>query len=123
VDILTAGTSSINALFIGNILGSNDVAEDMANMIVDSGLEDFRAINGVGSTICLSFSNNVFGLPELLVNNAGVGSFILELQGSTNGGFGIALPANIILAPFGSTCEPLVAAEEAAFAADGFPAQ
>ncbi len=122
VDILTAGESEINVAFSGNNLALNDFAEDPNNdPIVDSFLEDFRAINGVGSQVCLSFSNNFFVLPDLLLNGGAFGSFVLELDGLTNGGFGVPLPPGITAADFGSTCEPAIAAEEMAFLADGFP--
>ena len=119
---MTFGNSQINVLFGDNNLALNDFAEDTNNdPIVDSGLEDFRAINGPGGQICLSFTNNFFVLPELLANGGGFGNFILELDGLTNGGFGMPLPPGITAADFGSTCEPSVIAAETAFMADGFP--
>ena len=122
VDILTVGTSTINAEFIGNNFGGNDVTEDTNNdPIIDSFINDFVALNGIGSNICLSMSSTFIGLPEALINLSAQEDFVLELDGGTNGLFGLPTPPNIELMDFGSTCDPLITAEELAFEAAGFP--
>ena len=50
-----------------------------------------------------------------------MGDFVLELDGGTNGLFGIPTPPNVDTADFGSTCDPAITAEEMAFLAAGIP--
>ena len=123
MDIDTFGTSTINAEFIGNNFGLNDVSEDTTNdpIIDDVNVSDFEAINRIGSTICLSMSSNLVFFPENLVNLSAQEDFVLELDGGSNGFFGLPTPPNIEAMDFGTTCDPAITAEEMAFTAAGFP--
>ena len=121
VDILTMGTSAINAQFIGNNFSGNDVTEDPNNMIIDILFSDFDAVNFAGSTICLSMSSTLVGLQENLINLGAQEDFVLELDGGTNGLFGLPTPANVEAMDFGDVCDPAIFAEEMAFVAAGFP--
>ncbi len=125
VDLLATDTATMNVLMVDNNAAGNDQGEDLGNdPIIDSFLEDFRAINNNAGTsnICLSMSNNFFAFGSLILNQLPnlPSQFILELDGNTNG-FGPGIGINTQNAPFGSTCEVSIAAEEAAFAAAGFP--
>ena len=122
MDIGTFGASTINATIFGNNFAGNDVAEDPNNdPVLDILFADFEAINGPGSNICLSLSNTFIALADNLVNNSAMEDFVLELDGGTNGLIGVPFPANIDEAVFGSTCDPLITAEEMAFLMAGFP--
>ena len=121
VDIQTAGTSSINAQFLGNNFGGNDFTDDVNTMPDERFFSDFAAVNGLGSTICLSMSSTFVVFPEQLINLSAQEDFVLELDGGSNGLFGLPTPANIQAEDFGSTCDPLISAEELAFMAAGFP--
>ena len=122
VDIFTAGTSAINLAFVGNNFSGNDITEDPNNGVPnDIFISDFDAFNSAGSTICLSMSSTLVGLPENLINMGGLADFVLELDGGTNGLFGLPTPPNIDAQPFGSVCDPAISAEEAAFVGAGFP--
>ena len=121
VDIDTMGASTINAQFVGNNFGGNDQTDDV-NTAPDERFEfDFAALNMPGSTICLSMSSTFLVFPENLVNLGGLEDFVLELDGGTNGFFGLPTPFNIDTEEFGTTCDPAIAAEELAFIAAGFP--
>ena len=125
VDLTANNSGTINAIMSGNNSAFNDVGEDPTNdPMIDNSMFDFNAINNnntLNSSICLSMSSNFFGFGTGIINAPPntPGRFILELDGLTNGP-GVA-GANTQTAPFGSTCEALVSASEAAFSADGFP--
>lgn len=114
--LITNDTSSMNFLMDTNVVSGNDIGDDtnIPTLLID----DMIATNSVGSTMCLALSSNAFGLGATFQNNSGAAAGILELDGLTNSG-GIAA-GNFTAAPFGSTCEPAIAAEEAAFDALGF---
>ena len=123
LNLLTQDTGVINTIMLDNALGGNDLGDDPV-AVNDTLIDDMTVINGVTGRICLSMSNNSFSLlPPQFVNLGAPGFFVLELDGLTNG-FGagaVGTPATFPL--FGTVCEPLVAAEETAFLADGFPPQ
>ena len=122
MEIQTFGASTINAEIFGNNFSGNDVTEDPNNdPIPDSFFFDFEAVNGVGSTICLSMSNTFITLADTIVNLSAMEDFVLELDGGSNGLIGVPFPVNVDEAVFGSTCDPLITAEEMAFLAAGFP--
>ena len=134
----TLDTSRINALLVGNDLADNDYGNDTDDDPIrqDLGI-DFIISNSLGSEMCIAMSNNFYTtLPNVghpvtggfslpggfsIFNTGAPGDLVLELDGNTN----LFAPGDV-LAPavfpaFGSTCEALIIAEEAAFIADGFP--
>jgi hypothetical protein len=121
LDFFTEPDGTINAVAVGNNFGGNDVGEDLGNGIIDSNISDMRVINN--GVLCLAMSDNFFVFdPEFLNNNAAA-FFRLELDGNTNG-FGFAdVMTPFTPGAFGSVCEGLIEAEEAAYLADGFPPQ
>lgn len=121
LDIVSTDNAALNASVIGNNLAGNDIFNPVA--MLGPPTDDFRALNlSNTSSLCLSMSNNFFTLGAVIANAAiAPGQFPLELDGFTNG-FGAAIGVNTADTPFGSTCLPAIQAEEAAFAAAGFPA-
>ncbi len=108
MSLLTAGDSTINALWINNAMSGNTGA-------------GATATNAPMSNICLAMSSNFFSNGFTAVNNAAAVDFVVELDGFTNGFGPGALPGNVTVLPFGSTCEPAIALQQAAFNAAGFP--
>lgn len=120
LNLTTTGGSELNILMDGNVIAANDQGGPLPpGPPVDAFIFDMLATNGIGSTMCVSMSSNTFVFPATLINNSGTPAGILELDGLTNG---IGFPTAINFTPqlFGSTCEPAITAEEAAFAAAGF---
>ncbi len=118
LDIQTSNNGVANILLVGNAFGS-DFGED-APPAQTSNLDDMDITNGVGGTICLAMSNNTFQWPAFVFNPGNPTAFTLELDGLTNG---IGVPTivdPVTLAPFGTFCEPAIAAEEALFISKGF---
>ena len=108
-NLTTAGTSTINAFWENNGFTGN-------------GTPAASVTNGAGSLVCIALSSNFFDNGFAATNAGAVGDFIVELDGLSNGFGAGSLPANLTVGPFGAVCQPAIATEEAAFAADGFPA-
>lgn len=119
LNLTTTGSSELNILMDTNIITGNDLGDNQNPPPIELLVRDMLAVNGVGSTMCIAMSSNAFGLPADLINNSGLAAGILELDGLTNG-IGDPTAVNFTLQPFGSTCEPAIEAEEAAFDALGF---
>jgi hypothetical protein len=118
IDILTTDSGISNLLLVGNTMGS-DFGEDAAPAQT-SNLVDMVVANDPGGTTCLAMSNNKFQWPAFVTNAAGAAGYILELDGLTNG-LGVPIVIGpVTTAPFGTFCEPAIAAEEAFFIASGF---
>ncbi len=95
---------------------------DFNAVLINNGIQSMTATNGATSTICLAMSNNGLGVvPPAFVNGGAPGDFRVELDGLTNGFSNADLGPTFSFGPFGSVCEGLVAGEEAAFGAKGFP--
>lgn len=123
LNIRTADTGTVNAIMIDNALGGNDIGDD-PGVIGDVLVDDMSVLNSATGTICLAMSNNSFSLlPPDFTNLGAPGFFVLELDGLTNGFTSADVTTPATFPAFGSTCEPLVSAEETAFLADGFPPQ
>jgi hypothetical protein len=66
-------------------------------------------------------SSNAFGLPADIINNSGAASYILEVDGLTNGvGNPTVIVGAVTPTAFGTVVDPAITAEEAAFAGLGF---
>lgn len=116
LNLTTSGTSTLNILMENNAIAANDQGGPNPP---DQFVFDMLATNGVGSNMCIAMSSNTFVFDAQLTNNSGLAAGVLELDGLTNGvGFPTAI--NFSSAPYGSTCEPAIEAEEAAFDALGF---
>ncbi len=123
VALFTNDMSTINTVWIGNDLSNNDQGNDPSNdPIREDNISDFNVVNAVGSNICLSMSNNFWSNGFNIVNlGAGV-DYTVELDGFSNlFGPGDIGPGMFTFAPYGTVCEALISAEEAAFVANGFP--
>ncbi|MEQ1903197.1 MAG: right-handed parallel beta-helix repeat-containing protein [Pirellulaceae bacterium] len=105
----TFDRSTINSIMTNNSIINNDPTGDA------------EFVNGLTGDICLAMSNNAFGfvLP-VFVNNGAPGDFRIELDGATNGFQNGDIGPGFTFGAFGSVCEGIVAAEEAAFAGAGF---
>lgn len=134
----TLGTSRINALLVGNDFANNDYANDPTDDPIrqDLGI-DFVISNTLGSEMCVAMSSNFYTtLPNVghpvtggfsatggfsIFNTGAPADLALELDGNTNlfGPADVLAPA--VFPPYGTVCEPLIDAEEAAFLAAGFP--
>ncbi len=116
--LVTEGNSEMNVLMNGNVVAFNDQGgpDDPPERF----LFDMEANNGVNATMGVAMSTNVFLFDVPFINNSGAPAFVVELDGSTNG---IGYPTFIgafTNALFGSTIEPAIQAEEAAFTGLGF---
>jgi len=115
-------SATLNAIMVGNNFADNDRGEDTANdPIIDSNTTDALFVNSATGKMCLAMSNNAFLFNATFVNLAAPADFVVELDGLSNGFSFASLGPGFTPAPFGSVCEGLVAAEELAFLADGFP--
>lgn len=121
LSLFVGGTSSANVFLGNNNFSGNDLGEDVNTVPPESFLLDFQAINGLTATTCIAMSNNFFTLPAEFTNLSFLGAFDLELDGATNNFAGGTAFTAITFPPFGTFCQPAIAAEEAAFLADGFP--
>ncbi len=122
VSMSTLGSGSINAVLIGNSIVNNDVGEDDPAPIT-SNIADMIITNAPLGTISLAMSNNFFVLPAFVINGGGAVSFVLELDGITNG---VGVPITIgafTFSPYSVITIPAFNAETAAFEAAGFPPQ
>ncbi len=124
-ELNNSGIGSVANIFMrGNTMDS-DVGED-APPVQTSALIDMSVTNGPVATTCLAMSNNFFQFAAQVINLGPPASFILELDGLTNGlGQPVIVggPATVTIVPFGTVCQPAIAAEEAFFQANGFPPQ
>jgi hypothetical protein len=119
-DLNNAGVGSVANIFMqGNTMNS-DVGED-APLPITSGLIDMTVTNGAAANTCLAMSNNFFQFAAQVVNNAAPASYLLELDGLTNGLGQPTIIGAVTIVPFGSACQPAIAAEEAFFILNGFP--
>ncbi len=127
-DDVVMNTRFTNNLITGNsgvglLVGVNDGAE--LNMLMDgnifsgNGAGNFSITNAPGGLVCLAMTTNIFSAAPILTNNSGGPSFILELDGFTNGP--LTLIGAFDLRPFGTFCVPRIDAEETAFENAGFP--
>ena len=109
---ITFNTSTFNGLVTGNNLGDSSIFAGGADVV---------GVNMAGSNMNLAFSANSVDTSFFL--NLGLpADFQLELNGFTNGlTFATPFPMNITQVGFGNVVEPAIDAEEAAFAAGGFP--
>ena len=121
VSVTTGAGSTFNSIWNTNDLSINDTTDDPDTPGREDNNFDWLVANGVGGNICLALTNNNDSNGRVLFNASAAVDFQLELDGLTNGFGPGAVPGNITLIPFGSTCEGLIAAEEAAFAGLGFP--
>lgn len=122
LNLTTAGTSELTFSMSGNVIAGNDLGDTTEDPPPPELLiRDMLSVNGVSARTNLAMSSNAFGLPADIVNNSGGASYILEVDGLTNGVgnpnviFGAVTPT-----PFGTVVDPAIAAEEAAFAGLGF---
>jgi hypothetical protein len=116
--LTTAQTSQMNFEMTGNVIAYNDQGGPNPP---DQFVFDMLVVNGINANIGLSMSTNAFLLPAAIDNNSGAPAFILELDGTTNGvGFPTIVGGPVTQAQFGSTVDPAIAAEEAAFIGLGF---
>ncbi|MEM7455599.1 MAG: right-handed parallel beta-helix repeat-containing protein [Planctomycetota bacterium] len=120
VSMTTGAGSTINSLWTTNDLSVNDTTDDPDTPGPEDNNFDWFVGNGFGGNICLALTNNNDSNGRLLINASAAVDFELELDGLTNGFGPGAVPGNITLLPFGSTCEGRIEAEEAAFGALGF---
>ncbi len=119
LNLTTAGTGQLNVLLEGNVITGNDLGDDPLNP-AELLTRDLLVTNGFAAGTCLAMSNNVFSLDATVVNNSGAPSFVLELDGLTNGAGVPTIIGAVTNQPFGSTCLPAIVAEEAAFNLLGF---
>ena len=125
LNINTFGSGTINAS-INNNAFANDIGEDAnntdaaGNPIIDNGFLDFSALNGGGGNMCLTLSSNVFRV-DALFNQASTGTYILELDGASNGFTDASafIGGGINTSTVG-ICEGLISDEELFFIANGF---
>ncbi len=118
--------ATINARLTNNLV-PDDILVETNNratinaIFVENAFSDGDFINSITGTMCLAFSNNFFAtVPPNFVNNSAPPFFRIELNGATNGFLPGDIGPGFTFGPFGSVCEGLVAAEEAAFALQGF---
>ncbi|MEZ6095048.1 MAG: right-handed parallel beta-helix repeat-containing protein [Pirellulaceae bacterium] len=117
----TTGNSTLNASLIGNAIADNDRGEALPDGIINNiNQVEAEFINGAGSQMCLTMSNNSFDWATLFTNNSAPIDFLIELDGATNGFVTGDIGAGFTFPAFGAICEPAISAEETAFLLDGF---
>lgn len=122
LNLTTAGTSELTFSMSGNVIAGNDLGDDSSDPPPPELLiRDMLSVNGVSARTNLAMSSNTFGLPADIFNNSGAASYILEVDGLTNGvGNPTVAGGAVTPTPFGTVVDPAIAAEETAFAGLGF---
>jgi len=122
LNLTTAGNSELTVLMTNNSISANDQGGLFPpDVPQDAFIRDMISINGVNARTNLAMSFNTFVFPADIFNFSGAASYILELDGLTNGvGFPTVLLGGVTPTPYGTVVEPAIEAEEAAFTALGF---
>jgi hypothetical protein len=118
-DLTNGGTGIANIFMAGNSFNS-DEGEDTLPPITSNNLDMFVS-NAAGAMTCLAMSNNFFASGSIVLNAGLAADFTLELDGLTNGIGQPGVIGVVTVAPFGTVCQPAIAAEEAFFLGVGFP--
>jgi hypothetical protein len=114
--------------FSGN--GGTDYSVDVVSMGTFNGLVQnstfgtFTADNRVNSNICLALSTNSFAGGATLTSNSAPAGFVVELDGISNGVGQPTFAPNAAAfqqRPYGTVCEPAIAAQETFFSGLLFP--
>jgi hypothetical protein len=123
LNLTAAGTSTLTFSMSGNVIAANDQGGPFppGPPAPDAFIRDMLSTNGVNANTNLAMSNNTFVFNADINNLSGAASYILELDGITNGvGFPTLIGGPVTNTAFGTVVEPAIQAEEAAFAGLGF---